>query len=109
MGQTTSPRWSCDHGPEQRRTQLFVESAETFTGLHTGIAGPPFLHFCIEALSNSLESDYISINTPDTALSLSYLRLPPVGEVLLTLNDDGVTKQCMCSCQLSILLSQIDL
>ena len=59
--------------------------------------------------SNPLQSDYISINTPDTALSLSYLRLPPEEEALLTLNDDGVTKQCMFTCQLSILLSQIDL
>ena len=62
---------------------------------------------------NRLESDYF-ISTPDTVLSslsfnLSYIRLPPVEEALLTLNDEGVTKQCMCSCQLSILLSQIEL
>ena len=45
--------------------------------------------------SNPFESDYISL----------------VFQILLlTLNDDDdVTKQCMCSCHLSILLSQIDL
>ena len=55
--------------------------------------------------SNPFQSDCISL-VLQTLFFLSYIRLPPVEEALLILNDDGVTKQlCLCRCQFFINLA----